>query len=179
MKIHMKIIIAGLIAILIMACKREVELSFNDFDKNGNDQVERREFVDVFVKHYYDDWNTKDNEYLDDEDFYMSTYMLWDENNDDLLSREEWTMGYEHYYGQYIDDEFEELDKDVNGYIDYNEFLNAIAKTDIFADWDIDASRYINEKELAVGVFENWDIDSSNTLDKHEFEQFDEYYLDL
>ena len=171
-------IIIFFIIALSFSCNRNEELTFGDFDKNGNDQIERKEFVDVFVKNYYDDWNNKNNEYLDDEDFYMSTYALWDENNDELLSKEEWSTGYDHYYGQYINDDFEKLDKNTDGYIDHNEFLNAVARTDIFVDWDIDASKYINEKELAVGVFENWDLDNSNSLERKEFEQFEKYYLD-
>jgi Ca2+-binding EF-hand superfamily protein len=165
--------------IFSFSCDREKDLEFNDFDKNNDGLIAKKEFKKVFTKNYYDDWNRKDNEYLDDEDFLISVYQIWDVDDDELLSEEEWIKGYDYYYGNFVLTDYESIDVDNDGFIEYTEFDDALSDTEFFVSWDVDASEYLTQEELATNVFNLWDIDKSNTLEKDEFNEFDEYYLDV
>ena len=168
-----------LLLISVFACQRETELTFEDFDKNDDSRVDQEEFQDVFTSNFYDDWNVTDDEYLDDEDFYTSVFRVWDVDDDELLNEEEWILGYDYNYGDYVIENYQALDTDNDGYIEYVEYNNALADSDFFLSWDVNENENIEEEELAKGVFERWDLDNSGYLEKDEYIKFDTYYLDI
>lgn len=176
-----KTIFTGLFlaAILMAASPVSESLTFKDWDKDGNDLISRSEFVEVFTKNYVDDWNVIDDEYLDDEDFYHVTYAMWDVDNDNLLSKEEWQYGYDYYYGDYILDDYVAIDTDGDGFIEYQEYYDVLYPTQYYTVWDVDEDTYLSELELARLVFNNWDINDNNFLELDEYQKFDSYYLDI
>ncbi len=171
--------VTSFLLIVFVGCDRTTNLAFEDFDKNDNDLISYSEFEEVFTSNYYDDWNQKEDEYLDDEDFYLSVYGIWDLDDDELLSEAEWIEGYDYYYGDYIIQGYDAIDIDGDGFIEYVEYKDVLDGTKFFVDWDVDASEYLSEDELAQGVFNIWDLDGDNMLDNDEFYQFDSYYLDI
>lgn len=179
MKVFLSLLMSSLFMIGRASAQTAENLSFSDWDKNGDKLISRSEFVDVFTREYYDDWNTTDDEYLDDEDFYTRVYSLWDADEDALLTEEEWTAGYELHYKDYTDDDFIAIDTDGDGYIDYNEFFEVMGDTDYYISWDVDADAYLNQWELARFVFNNWDTNNSNFIDPEEYAYFDIYFEDI
>lgn len=168
-----------MVAISFIACDREENLTFNDFDQNNDGLIQKSEFVDVFTANYYDDWNLTDDEYLDDEDFHTTVYHMWDVDDDMMLTRDEWTGGYDYYYGNYVVVDYEEIDVDADGLISFDEYNDWAYDTHFYADWDYDADTFLSEEELAKGVFENWDVDNSQAIERDEYNDFDMYYLDI
>ncbi|MDN3687566.1 EF-hand domain-containing protein [Cyclobacterium jeungdonense] len=157
-------------------------LNFSDFDKDDDGWIEKEEFRTVFTANYWDDWNNVDNSYLDDEDFYTFNYALIDTDDDDLLTEEEWTYGYDYYYGDYLKDgydSFEAYDVDGDGYIEYTEYYDGLYDTDYYVTWDIDKDTYLSQEELAENVFENWDLNDTGLMSRSEFYNFDGFYKDI
>lgn len=158
------ILITSIIVLLSISCEREKDLTFSAFDKDNNGTIERAEFQEVFTANFYDDWNQNDDEYLDDEDCYLSVYEIWDIDNDNLLSEDEWYLGYDYNYGDYIITDYDAIDIDGDGFIEYSEYTGILDDSDLYLEWDIDASKYLTDKELANGVFNQWDLDKDNKL---------------
>ena len=168
-------------AIVISAnsCQRAENLTFEDFDKDNDNVVDVGEFEETFTANFYNDWNVTDDQYLDDEDFMVSTYDVWDTDDDDLLTEDEWNMGYDYYYGDYVDYDFNAVDIDGDGFVEYTEYDDALIETNYFQDWDNDVDGYLTETELAYGVFNRWDLDNDGVLEPNEYRNFDSYYLDI
>lgn len=183
MKIRSKVNILTfsiMVSAFFVACERQEDLNFADFDRNGDGLIQQIEFTEVFTIHYYDDWNLEDDEYLDDEDFYSSVFKVWDENSDDVLSREEWTGGYDYYYGNYVVVvDYEEVDRDQSGQVSIEEYNDWAFGTSFYNDWDTDKDKNLSEAELARGLFNIWDTDNSGTIEKDEFKEFESTYLDI
>lgn len=177
--IKMILLSTGMFLILTSGKLLMDNLTFSDWDENGDGLITRSEFVDRFTANYVDDWNVVDDEHLDDEDFYRTTYGIWDEDDDELLSEQEWMFGYDYYYGDYILDDYVGIDADGDGFIEYTEYYDALSGTDYYSEWDVDEDMYLNEYELARMVFNNWDYDDSNFIEKDEYEEFDTFYLDI
>ncbi len=175
-------IITSLLAMLIfVGCqpKEPENLTFGDWDEDGDGVIRESEFVEIFNQHYFDDWNRTEDEYLDDEDFHHVIYSVWDADNDDLLSQDEWIMGYDYYYGNYVVRDYDDIDVDDDGFISREEFNEVLRETDFFTDWDVDKDEKLTDAELAKQVFQRWDTDNSHTLSREEYEEFDTYYLDI
>ncbi len=162
--------------------------AINDNDDEGlfdnDDAVESEKYDDGILDDdekddgLFDDDETNDNEGLfDDNDFYESTYDVWDTNDDDLLSEDEWNYGYDYSYGNYIYDDYETIDQNRNGSIDYDEYQNTLGKSTYYSDWDMNKDNKLNNQELARMVFNNWDYDNSNFIENDEFQDLKDYYL--
>lgn len=154
-------------------------LSYSDFNDDGNEHIDMQEFKDSFTAYYIDDWDNTDNEGLDDEDFYLYTYDMIDTDDDDLLSSAEWDIGYDYYYGDYVDDDYTVYDLDEDGYISYDEYEDAVIDTDYYDVWDVDSDMYLSQNELAESVFNTWDTNDDMELNNEEFIDFDLYYGDV
>ncbi len=167
------------VLLVMISCDRTENLTFEDFDNDNSGVIEKNEFHKTFTKNFYDDWNQNDDPYLDDEDFYMTVYDVWDVDNDMALSYEEWLRGYDFYYGDFIVTDYESIDIDGDGLIEYEEYEGILDDTDFYVTWDVDASEYLSEEELASGVFHRWDIDNSGAIERDEYTDFDRNYLDI
>lgn len=174
------VLISAILAFLLIAgCNRETNLDFYDFDKDESNTIERDEFVEVFTANFYDDWNKTDDPYLDDEAFHQVVFDVWDVDDDDFMTRDEWTSGYDYYFGNYVVVDYDDIDLNKDNYIVYDEYYNVIGDTDFFVEWDIDRDLNISEEELANGVFNRWDINNDGVLDLDEYVEFDSFYLDI
>lgn len=171
--------LSGLLIIMAGAKAQEENLTFTDWDKNQDGLISRSEFIDIFTYQYTDDWNLKDDEGLDDEDFFVSSYEMWDNDNDEMLTEEEWLFGYDYYFGDYVTVDYVAVDTDGDGFIEYAEYYDILDDTDFYTVWDVDANGYLNEYELARMVFNNWDIDNTNFIELDEYQDFDSHYLDI
>ncbi len=179
----MKNYIKNLMAILFLLFSSSTllaqELKYEDFDKDNDGWIEKEEFKTVFTDYYWDDWNNVDDPYLDDEDFYTFTYNIIDVDNDEMLSLDEWTYGYNYYYGDYLLDDFTAYDIDGDGFVEYTEYTDPFYDTDFFVSWDVDRDTYLSEEELGERVFERWDTNDTGLMSRAEFKNFKRAYEDI
>lgn len=179
MKRTLNYLLAFIFILGVTSCNRNADLTYADFDINGDSNVTLDEFEEVFAANYYDDWNNDDNEYLDDEDFFMTVYGMWDTDGDKTLSDAEWRMGFDYYYGNYVIYDYATIDTNNDGFVSWEEFDEAVSDTQFFVSWDADASEYLDKEELGEGVFKIWDLNNNGILDEKEFNKFANYYLDV
>ena len=99
---------------------------------------------------------------------------------------------------------FDTWDRDVNGYVDANEYESTFADAGMFddwdanddgllddnefgmasSDWDIDGNAFdswdanddgfLDDDEMSAGLFETWDVDDDNQLVGTEYDDADE-----
>lgn len=154
-------------------------IEFIEWDTNRDGTIEEIEFRNGFMAEYFYDWDRNNDGILDIEDFFRSSYLILDENNDNLLSLREWKFGVNYFYYDYITDEFTQYDLDDNNFLTYDEYYSVISITDYFNAFDADKNSYISEYELTKYVFEMWDYDDSGDLSEEEYDFFETYYLGI
>jgi len=154
--------------------------TFEDWDKDGDNLIERNEFTDVFAKEFFSVWNADDERGLIEEGFFKESYAGLDTDNDGFLTDEEWLVGFNYFYDDYVvEEEMGFVDMNDDGKISYDEYYDVIYDTEMFTDIDMDSDNYISEYELADYVFDNWDFNDSGALSRSEYNRFDWYYLDV
>ncbi len=174
-----KIWLISIVSIIFSSCNsRDANLTFNDFDRDDDSKIQLSEFIKVFTANYYNDWNTNDDDYLDDEDFYSSSYGTWDVDKNKIIDQEEWEHGYNYFYRDYFDNDYNDWDINEDNYLTYKEYKRGIEKTGIYKKWDLDQDNILSDEELARGVFKAWDINDNGVIDPDEFKEFKSYYLE-
>lgn len=153
---------------------------FDEWDTDGDGLLEHHEFTSKFMNEYFNMWDPSGTAGVIEEGFFKKSFAGLDTDNDNLLSDEEWLIGYNYFYDDYV--MYEDIDfVDVNddGSVTYTEYYDALYETSYFTDIDLDADNYISEYELANFVFDNWDTNNSGVLNRSEFNRFSWYYLDV
>lgn len=167
------------IGIFISTTGYAQNMNFEDWDKDANKRITHSEFNSIFTKLYWDDANEQDDNILDDDDFYDIVFSFWDHNNDSLITEQEWMTRYEYNYTDYIDKDFDDIDKDNNTYIDYSEYDSVIYKTKFYEEMDVNKDEFMDELELSRAIFNLWDLDNSNFIEPDEYVKFDAYYIEF
>lgn len=165
-----------LLLFLIFSSPAIAQDTFSAWDKDNDGYIEKDEFIDTYVSAVYDDWDLTAEDELGMDDFYVATFDIIDTDDDDILDEDEWDFGYDYYYGDYLDDDYDLYDIDDDNDIDYTEYYDSLYDSDFFYDWDIDNDDFISEYELAEQVFENWDINDNGLLNRSEYLAFDRQY---
>lgn len=153
---------------------------FANWDDDGDELIEREEFTSKFIDMYFSSWDADNTRGLVEEGFFEKTYAGLDTDNDNMLSDEEWLIGYNYFYDDYLvygDIGYADINGD--GMVSYDEYYEVMYDTNFYTDTDLDGDNYISEYELANYVFENWDFDESGAISPFEFKRFDNYYLDV
>lgn len=116
-----------------VSCTQPTERAFEDWDLDGNSQIDQDEFNQSWTSEGY--WN------------------LYDRNNDGVIDLEEWNKGLEEYYdkfdrerlGEYID-----LDVDKSGSLDEEELAQGS-----FVIWDTNGDGRIDSTEFRERSFQS------------------------
>jgi len=156
---------------------QQVEADFYEWDTNHNELISRSEFIDHFTVIFDTNWRQNEQGAVSGEDLYPATYQIWDVDGDQLLSEDEWLYGYDFNFGDYVLDDYNAVDTDKDGFVDYVEFFETMSETDYQALYDVDGDNFISRYELSRAIFNSWDYDDSNFIEKDEFDRFKNFYL--
>lgn len=166
--------------LLLIACERTEDISFEEWDKDEDNKIDRIEFRETFTRHYFSDWNDKDNDYLDDEDLYQGIFGKIDQNNDKYLTEAEWLESVEYWYAEYAVIEFDSTDADADGRVGMAEFTDNDNLVDFYENWDTNKEdELLTEDELAAGLFSLWDVDKSGYIEETEYQNLKGQYLGI
>ena len=153
---------------------------FKEWDDDNDGLIERYEFTSQFIDEYFKAWDPADRNGIIEEGFFHNSYAGLDSDNDNYLSDQEWLIGYNYFYDQYlVSEDMAVVDINEDGKVTYDEYYDALYDTHYFTDIDLDSDNYISEYELANFVFDNWDFNNTGTISRSEFNKFDWYYLDV
>ena len=148
--------------------------NFKKCDKDGDKKISKTEFSDRYSS---DDDNlrteSKDMQY-DENKFYESSYELWDTDNDNRLSEDEWRTGYESSYGDYVEDDFTSYDANQNKYLEREEYQSSLSESDYYSNTDKNKDQSLDNKEYSTVVFECADKNRDSYLDEDEFKDYHE-----
>lgn len=125
MKYRLTLVVAGS---LILAGCQEPAAEFDFWDTNGDGYISTEEFASK--------WNG------------MDYYADWDENDDNLLDRQEWQTRLDEYYYDWDNDQ-----------------LSA------FNDWDQDGNDILTPAELGRGTFSYWDENQDGKVSAEEYDE--------
>ena len=154
-------------------------LTFQQWDTNSNNLISRYEFHNMYTQYFYNDWDENNNGVVDKEDFLSKVYVVWDIDNDNLISDTEWNEGFENNYANYVDIEYYAIDSNEDGMLDFNEYIAYIEGIPIFELWDMNKDDELNEFELSRMIFNLWDVDDSNFISVGEYQAYNKFYMDM
>jgi hypothetical protein len=116
---------------------------------------------------------------VDVENFYEVDFEVWDINDDELLSEEEWTKGHEYLYSDFVNKNFKEIDLDNDGYLAFKEYRSSLSETNYYYKWDINKNHAVGESELASVVFDVVDTNRDGIISEEEYNDFELHFFTI
>ena len=137
-----------------------------DIDKDG---------FDIGYHIIFSQWDLNADEIISEEEFYQIIFRRLDKNSDQNLSIREFVPGLKHLFGP---NAYKEVSNNSIRSLSFPEFESALKRTNYFNNHDTNRDGSLTRKELHALVFLAMDLDNNGVIDKKEFDQVREIYID-
>ena len=110
--------------------------------------------------------------FIQPEELTTYLYTRYDTNGDGYLGDEEWKVTTTNLYRPYKDVDFNTYtfwDEDKDNRINNAELAALLKKTDLYARWDLNRDKMLDNEEFERATFAAYDVDDSGTLDIEEW----------
>jgi hypothetical protein len=149
-----------------------VNEDFGSYDMNGDQRWDATEYqTRMQSSDIYRNWQANPNEFTQN-DFDRGMYRRWDADGDGYLSADEYATGNQGWEADYGNN-FEAWDTNADRMLDETEYMDGMANTSIYSDWDTDGDTYLSEEEFNNGLYTSWDTDRDNYLSADEYNNAD------
>lgn len=166
----MKALKTGLFTFLFLFSAAAFAQDFAMYDTNDDGMWDENEFNESFTEDNFDTWDSDVNGFIEDDEFYDSTFGVMDDNNNFGIDENEWNNGVNDMFADYADtDDFGTFDTDNDGIVDNDEWNVGFGDSNWFNDYDKDKSGSVDNEELNDGVFDDWDNNNDSLLDENEY----------
>ena len=135
----------------------------SSFDKNDFAKT-------VATLGYIADWNVNDQGAYDDPELYVTTYKIWDRDENKSISEQEWNNGVTYYildYDKSKDGDFSDWDRDSSNDLDVNEVTAGMKDKNYFKADEADKSVAKQTSDNPTLVV--WDTDNDPLIEKVEY----------
>ena len=140
---------------------------FDQWDTNDDQMWDENEFETVANDEgFYDEWDADNNGNLTDDELYEGTYGVYDENDDNQYTQEEFNAWNTAWGGDY---DYNTWDTNDDNVLDYNEYNAGIGEAGVYDDWDADNDNLYSEDEVYGGLYDTWDYNNDNYLAADEY----------
>ena len=141
----------------------------------GTGPWDTNKFNSTFASsNFYEDWDTHDDNMLDQNEYNAGLYDTWDRNNDNRLDENEWNTASNDWGLE--NETWSDWDMNADGFLDTSEFGTGFADTGWFGNWDTDRNSMLEEREYTDGLFGQWDGNADGVLDDNEFGFYNTYF---
>lgn len=149
---------------------------FGEYDLDEDGLLNTDEFDDAYEEDWTK-WDADGDKYLNDAEFYKTTYGWVDADDDGVIDEEEWKDGFDNLYGDYNGVEYFDLhDLNDNELLDENEWVEGWGNSNWFNDYDQNEDKLLDLNEWNEGLFENWDESDDGFWDENEYNSYSGYY---
>ena len=116
---------------------------------------------------------------MDEEGFSETTVGLWDVDDDDRVSEQEWTDATDRWYGDDVEyGTWADWDGDGDSFLDANEVREGMETNNLYDRVDMDNDAVFDDEELADWWFDVWDFNDDETIDTTEWDWSAQYGYD-
>ena len=147
------------------------EMAFSDFDENSDGTLDINEVPNIYADNF-SEWDTDDNGSLNEDEFLSTTFNFTDADDDSGVDEDEWNMGFDTTFGNFVGDDFATFDSDADGVLDEEEWNSVFSESAWFGDFDTNDDAMLEETEFDEGLFGEWDTNDDDTIDEDEFNVF-------
>lgn len=140
-----------------------------DIDKDG---------FDIGYHIIFSQWDLNSDEIISEEEFYQIIFRRLDKNGDQNLSSGEFAPGLKYLFDQNSNNKgLNNFDSNSDDSLSLREFKSALKSTLYFNRHDTNRDGSLTRKELHALVYRSMDLDNNGVIDKKEFEQCWEIYI--
>jgi len=165
-----------IIGLSMMACATvtttKVITSYTDWDANKDGALQRTEFIDGYTdSNYFSRWSNRGNS-ISYNDFLVDAFNFIDKNRNAEIEKLEFDGQIDAYYFGTKSNSFNRWDKNSDGLIDNEEFIEQAKTNQLASLWDNDGDKTISAREMASGMYDLCNTNNDPKVDQQEFDQW-------
>jgi hypothetical protein len=123
----------------------------------------------------YKEWDTNQDSYLDENEYYSSMYNTFDTNRDRVVDQNEFNTAASDFGASNTD--WNTWDTNRDNQLDENEFRTGWGQNNHYTQWDTDRDNRLNDREYSEGVFGLWDREGRGSMEENEYNnRYNRYY---
>lgn len=156
--------------------------AYTSEEADANEIRDNSDFEEAFTNSpYFNQWDHNSDKKIGQDEFYKNYFTMIDENNDNVLSEQEWQDGIKSFFGseglgsegEIKSSDFSKWDTNGDGNVQPEEFTKYLKDTQYFDEWDNNSDGQLEEKEFAEKAFHMWDTDGNGVIEADEFTEQD------
>ena len=151
--------------------------AFQEWDANADRALTREEFGTAAGERLdLARYEANQAEGYDRAEATRMTYELWDVDDDDALTENEWEEGITRWYGSEGDFvTWSDWDGDGDSELDFDEMTEGYETHGLFDRLDLDDDTFIDDEELQDWFFDVFDLDDDERVDVTEWDWGESY----
>jgi sporulation protein YlmC with PRC-barrel domain len=169
MKFRTSTALAVVLALAPASAFAAAEWNFSDVDADGNLELSEREFENV-SRAAFDDWDQNLDQRVSGNELYRGVFLAWDSDRDSELTDTEYREGYNAWFGDDVQPEFEAIAGEDN-VIGEEEFASGLRDTDALADFEI-GDEGLDRQAFGNALFNLYDADDDGNVVEEEYSDF-------
>lgn len=136
-----------------------------------------RFFTDFNASNLWEDADMDDDNAFNNDEFDQNAFNMWDTNDDGMINNTEWSTATADFNINATNSQMSTWDTDMDNSLTMEEFRSGFAANNFYADWDMDGTMTLNEREFTDGIFNQLDRDRNGTMTEMEYNTFNNRYF--
>lgn len=154
----------------------ELEERFKEWDKDGNLRWDRNEFIAAANSvGLYSAWNNNEDDALTVSELSEGVFNIYDENNDNLMDKEEFAAWNEAWGRRDYADRWDTWDTNNDNSLTAEEFTTGFDEAGAFDRWDVVDENVYTKEEVYNALFAALDTGGDGYLTEEEYRQINDY----
>ncbi|WP_247233425.1 EF-hand domain-containing protein [Telluribacter sp. SYSU D00476] len=132
-----------------------------------------RFYNDFSSNNYFKVWDQNGDTFLDDNEYLQGEYRNYDTNRDNQVDQEEWRTAHGVYGRDTVG--WADWDIDASKFLDDQEYGAGFNRAGWVRAWDSDGDGRLSDREFSAGMFKQFDRNGDGQLDAEERRAFQNY----
>ncbi|HEV7348398.1 hypothetical protein [Telluribacter sp.] len=161
----------------LAACSDNKENEEGEMGSEGTATAETYDsdkfYSTIAIDSQFKEWDTNGDGYVEDTEYRAGQYKSWDSNQDNQVDRNEWNTSASMYGRDTVG--WANWDIDASEFLNDEEYTAGFNREGWYKTWDTNGDNRLSDREFSDGLFKQFDKNGNGQLDSDEYQSYQTY----